>query len=438
MGPIDYSIDVATPFQSAMQGFQSGLGMRQALDQRAEAERQRAAQAQMQADLGALADNPNASARDYAALMTRYPQLSEQLKRPWDALNAEQQQSSLSMLGKVTAALHSATPEVAVQVLRDSAAAMRNSGDEKGAKVMEDMARIAELDPAVARTQAGLMAAAIPGGEKLLEGLSKIGSEQRAQDLHGSAVTKAGGEARKAVADASTAEVKAKFAPSQATMELEKAGWDIKKIQSDIAISKENARINAITAAMAREGNDLKREELRMKAADAITKRDEKIREKTAEAESAVSGISDTLALINDIRSDPDGLTDAIGVSGWSAAIPGSKSRTVAGKIEQLSNSLAAANLDKLKGAMSDKDIAFLKNIAANLDRMQDEDAFMRELARIEQTMQRADERLRKKFGMPVAAATSTPGGATGSWDGSAAPAAAPAAGAQRTVTVDF
>lgn len=219
MQPNNYSIDIASPFQSALQGFQAGAGIGQVMDQRAQAEQQRAAQQQMHADLEALASNPKPTAQDYTALMTRYPQLSEQLKRPWDALNAEQQKNELSTLAKVTAALHSPKPEVAVQVLREQAGAMRNSGDERGSKVMEDMARLAELDPGLARMQAGLMAEVLSGG-KILSGLSTLGDEQRAAE-------QAPADLAKKEADARTATAAAEAAPAKERAGLLKAGADL-------------------------------------------------------------------------------------------------------------------------------------------------------------------------------------------------------------------
>ena len=53
-------------------------------------------QLQMQKDLGTLASNPNAGAQDYAAMMVKYPQMSEHFKKSWDVLSADQQQNKLS------------------------------------------------------------------------------------------------------------------------------------------------------------------------------------------------------------------------------------------------------------------------------------------------------------------------------------------------------
>lgn len=56
-------------------------------------------------------------------------------------------------------------------------------------------------------------------------------------------------------------------------------------------------------------------------------------------------------------------------------------------KVAQLKDTLASANLDKLKGAMSDKDIEFLRNIGTALNPSMSETAFDAELEKIKNTM---------------------------------------------------
>jgi hypothetical protein len=216
----------------------------------------------------------------------------------------------------------------------------------------------------------------VPGGEKALENLLKLTVEQRAISAE-------------------------KRAESKELRDIEKQGWDIKKIQSDMQVSRMNAQIAAANAAASREGNDLKRQELMLKVDEMRNKRDEAIRDKVNEGQSAFQSLLNTKSLIADILSDEDTLRAAVGTSAWRAAIPGTKSKTVAGKIEQLQNAVAAANLDKIKGAMSDKDIMFLKNIESNLDRYQDEDAFISELNRVARNVDLATDRVAKRYGIP-------------------------------------
>ena len=59
---------------------------------------------------------------------------------------------------------------------------------------------------------------------------------------------------------------------------------------------------------------------------------------------------------------------------------PGSDAATVQAKFDQLKDSLALGNIDKLKGAMSDKDIEFLRNTASSIRLNLSEKQFVAEL----------------------------------------------------------
>jgi hypothetical protein len=172
--PINYLMDVQSPIQAAVQGLQLGTGVQNIIAQREQAQAQAEQQRQMQTDLGALAANPNPTARDYAAVMAKYPQLSEQYKRTYDVMNAEQQQNKLSQATQVYAALQADQPEIAQQLLNEQATAARNSGLEEDAKAAETMAKLVELNPATAKTTMGLGVTAILGPEKFSETFKTI------------------------------------------------------------------------------------------------------------------------------------------------------------------------------------------------------------------------------------------------------------------------
>lgn len=69
-------------------------------------------------------------------------------------------------------------------------------------------------------------------------------------------------------------------------------------------------------------------------------------------------------------------------------AIPGTQRANFEAKFNQLKDSLAMTNLDKLKGAMSDKDIQFLRNIGTALSLDMSEEAFDGELLKVKNLMQ--------------------------------------------------
>lgn len=240
MGPIDYSLSVQQPFQSAVEGFKFGAGMKQMADERAALQAQQAAQQQMQQELAAAAQDP----RQLPSLMVRYPQLAEKLKIGWDTMNGQQQQASLAQASEVFSALHSGRADVAQANLRARARAMRDAGDEQGATLTERMAQWAETHPESLKTSIGLRLAAIPGGDKVIEAVTKLGGEQRAADLHPALVEKGKEEAKEAGSKATTEAVKAKYAEPTVLKDLEVKGWNIKNLRSQISDRAKRTRID--------------------------------------------------------------------------------------------------------------------------------------------------------------------------------------------------
>lgn len=69
-------------------------------------------------------------------------------------------------------------------------------------------------------------------------------------------------------------------------------------------------------------------------------------------------------------------------------AIPGTKRADFEAKFNQLKDSLAMSNLDKLKGVMSDKDIQFLRNVGTSLSLDMSETTFDSELKKVTNLLQ--------------------------------------------------
>ena len=386
-GPFDYTIDVKSPFENIVQGYELGAGMlkaRQAQEDRAIALQQKQAEMERQKVLneriGGIINNPNPTARDFMNLAMLLPaEQAKSVRENWQILNEDNQKQNIAFGSQVLSAFNSDAPQVGIDMLRTRAEAMRNSGDEAQAKAYESWASIAEQNPKVAAVTIGTMLAAVPGGDKALESVFKAQKQPA--------------EVAKAEAEAETAGVTAKYADTKALLELD-------EIKNDMQVKRMNSRIYAATAAAAREANDLKRKELGLKIDEMIKERDTRVREKASEAETAINGLQDTQAALADILSDQDTLRAAVGSSAWRGAIPGTKARTMAGKIEQLQNMMTESMLGKLKGAMSDSDLKFLRNIGTNMDRYQNEDAFIKELNRVSGVVERTLQNQRKKYGI--------------------------------------
>jgi hypothetical protein len=206
-----------------MQGYQGASAIRNDMQQQEQQRQAALAQQQMQADL-------NAASQDHRLLpgvMVKYPQLADKLKHGWDVLSGEQQRNTLNQATDVYAALRAGRSDVAITRMKEQAAAMRNGGDEQGAKRLEDMARIGELDPQFLTDTIATTLAALPGGDKVIEGVAKLGDESRKAEKAPAELRKAEAEATGAEAEAKTKQTTAKYAEKTALESLRKAAADI-------------------------------------------------------------------------------------------------------------------------------------------------------------------------------------------------------------------
>lgn len=417
MGPIDYMGMMQQgqdPGQALLQGLQIGGAINQ---QRQQQQQQQAAQQRAQkykTDLAQAFKSP--SAEVFARLTMDYPEQREAAKQAWGQLSEARKQDEFSAASKAFAALNAGKPELATSLYEQRIQAMKNSGADTTAE--QQVLDLMKADPASAKGYIGYaMFSADP--EKFSESVAKLGGEQRAQaeapaDL---AAKKAGAE--KAASDAKTAAVTAKYADSQAVADLAKKGWDIKKIDEDIKISKESNRIRAMEAAASKEGNALKREELQLKIDETKRGRDEKIRSTAAEAESHAATIDNMLNTIQKIKASP-GLREVIGSFEGSDYYPtqlaatanalnpftsgGDDRANAIALIDTLGNQAFLAQV-KAAGTMSgltEKEGDKLQNGLQNLNRKQGEAQFNAGLDELSRIAMKARENLSKKTGVPL------------------------------------
>ena len=399
MGPINYlgMMPQEDFLQSIQAGLQLGGQFKQARLQAQQQEAALAAKAQYDADVANAMQNPTASA--FASLALKYPKEREAYKQAWDQLDASERKGQGEAALQAAHALESGQPQVAKEVLNRRIAALENSGQDASAE--KQILSTIDSNPGVVRGQLLQWAAFTQDPTKFAENFGKLGSEQRAAELQPDLVRKGSADADGAVADAQTKGVTAKYAEQNAVSDLETKGWNIKALQGDIEYKRNQTQIGYLNAKIAREGNELQKQKLQLELDKAVTERDTKIRERADEAVTQIDGAKAVTALIDDIFADPSSLNAVTGASAWKGSIPGTQNRAVAGKIEQLQNMLAILNIDKLKGPTSDRDIMFLKQIAANLDRYQSEGEFKKVLGRVRDITVRRESQLRSKYGVP-------------------------------------
>lgn len=175
----NYNIDVATPFQAALQGYQAGAAIRDDQAQQAAKQAALANQKAMQQDIGMVLRDPNASPSQFAALTLKYPAMKDQFKQANDMVSADQRQNFISHGTQVYAALAQDQPDIAKQLLTQRAAAMRNSGDQKGAAAIDTISQMIDVDPKLARN---MIAFKLNGmDDKFAQSVSTLGQEGRAE-----------------------------------------------------------------------------------------------------------------------------------------------------------------------------------------------------------------------------------------------------------------
>lgn len=174
MGPIDYTMNVQSPFEAALSGFKAGAGIAEyqakALQARQQMEQQRLVQGRIQA----LMEKDNPTVEDFIGVAMLLPEKeAESMRRNWETLSKERQQNDLRFAGQIMSAL-STNPEIGVRMLRERAEAERNAGREDQAKAYETYAQIAEMNPKLARNNVGIMLAALPGAKDLFESIKQF------------------------------------------------------------------------------------------------------------------------------------------------------------------------------------------------------------------------------------------------------------------------
>jgi len=187
--PINYSLNVKTPFEAAVEGYKVGLAGQEAAAQRqaleaqrakalADAEKLRADAVRLQ-NYQALAqkirNNPNPTPQDLIDLNMMAPESERgNAKAVFDMMNDAQKQDRLKVGGQILSALNANRPEVAIATLTERAAAYKNAGDEPNAKATQELIDNIKANPAGAKIILGATMAGIPEFKDILTASLKV------------------------------------------------------------------------------------------------------------------------------------------------------------------------------------------------------------------------------------------------------------------------
>jgi len=169
--PANYSLNLPDPLQAFQQGqaWRDQQMQRQASQQRAQ---------EIQQAIGSLPARPSIS--QINDLIYKFPELEERFKKQLGDLSEQDKQAKLSEAIPIFAALANSKFETAEQLFRNKATALRNSGDEQGAKRAEMQADLVKNDPDTAYTSNGAMLAGIMGPQAFEQTFGKLEDVRKA------------------------------------------------------------------------------------------------------------------------------------------------------------------------------------------------------------------------------------------------------------------
>ena len=377
--------DIAGQFTS---GLQLGSGIREMADKREAATRAEELRKQYAADLQSSLTKPTAEA--FAALSAKYPQQREAFKQSWDMMKEGQRDQEFLAGVQAFGAINAGSPQVAATMLDERIAAKENSGQD--ASKLKLMRAALDQNPQAVAGQLGLVLSSIDPDK-----WSKMTTELRAAQKAPAELTEAQAKAQKAAVDA-------KFAESNAVLDIQKKGWDITKIQEDVKIAKENARIAAMNAAISREGNQLKKVELATKLQEAKDKRDETVRAKASEVESARGNMDNMLNTADRILKTPMGVVGAA-AGPVSSRMPTTSQDTAdfEALVETLGSQSFLAQIPNIKGmgALSNTEGEKLQAALQNFSLKQSPQRLLENVREAQRLILKGRANLSKKYGIP-------------------------------------
>ena len=159
--PIDYRINVQSPFEAALGGFKFGAGMAEMQQQR-ELARQR---------------------QEAEALKLQQQQIAAQ--------EAARNKGYLTLAAQSLAAIDSGNPDAAVNLMQGRIDAARNSGDEEQANALGTWLQLVKFNPQSASSVINRLVMNTPGGKEMLDAAKVAGEEARKAALQPSELTQA-------------------------------------------------------------------------------------------------------------------------------------------------------------------------------------------------------------------------------------------------------
>lgn len=350
-----------------------------------------------QAKLAEYASNP--TLKNIRAMAIMDPGNASKFQDLIKGLSEEQQSNVKGQVWSAFAAQDAGRKDLAVEIYGNIEKAARESGMQgyadtaKLLKQMLESPETGELGDKQVKLTAGMFLASVDP-----DTYTKYMNENRTQQKAPFELKRSEADAKKAQTEA---DVAAKYLDQETAAKLKETGVRTQAILDDTELKRAKNRIDAMQAATARMAAGSQQQKILLDIEKEKRTLNEAMRTKIAEGQDALGTAQTTLDLLSWMR-DPKQTSARKGATGgYRFTIPGTEERDYETKIEQLTNMLALPNLGQLKGAMSDKDIIFIKSVSTNLDRSQSEKSFKRELDRLANFMESKRKQVIQKYGLP-------------------------------------
>lgn len=348
----------------------------------------------------------------FSRLMTLFPEHQAAIKPQFEQLSKDRQQGEIAAALPVASALLSNNPKVAKDLIEARIKATPEGQDTSG---LQALSSLVDADPQTARNYALMGLSQVMAPDKFAETFGKLAEAGRAEAMAPITMRKETALSAEAEEKAKQAAIKSRFAESEAVIDLEKKGWDIRKIQADMDIARQNARIAAANVQIGKTTNDLKRQELELKVEDMKQKRDESVRLKAADASTAASQADNLLnttelALQKAIK----GRDKSGKITGYTRTIEAATGpvstmlptiRQDVADFEELVNTLGSqitmSRIGEMKGALSDKDLETLRSSLQSLSLRQSPQQLVNNLLEVQRLTLKARKETIDKFGAP-------------------------------------
>lgn len=400
-GPFDYSLNVQqNPTQSFAQGYGLGQGIRDDFQRQEAMQRAAESQAAQQKALQGLIANPNAGAQDYSAASLMFPQLREQVKQSWEIKNTAQQEANLRDMGQAYSAVLAGRPDIASKQLQGRADAMEKAGANPAEiQALRTQAQVMEANPQFARTTMGLMLSSLPGGDKVLAGVSSAGQEQRASE-------QAPADLATKNAQAGIKAVEAANAPTATALANENAVEDAESKRSAREIARLNTQISQANS-------ETQRGELVMRRDELQQKQDEKKLAKGVAAQDQLTTLTQVKDTLGRIKASPavEGWFTGAGTIGGKQLgyLPGTDRKELNALIDTFKSQQFLASLAKLKeggpsglGGLTESEGNRLVDAIGKLDPDMKPQAFKNTIGVIEKTIRDAESRVAAGGNLPT------------------------------------